>query len=290
MKNLITKSFNPVAIYLTITLALSGIFYFLIIYSGMTGGGEGRYATGLMWCPAISALITMRILKRDISNLGWKWGKTKYQIWSYFIPILYALIAYLIIWIFGWGHFYNKEFVNGLSKSFGLGQISNGFTIVIYVILAGVYGTIRSAANALGEEIGWRGFLIPELYKTQGYTKTALISGFIWSLWHMPILLFADYNAGTPFWYALSCFTVMIISTSFIYTWLRLKSNSLWTGVILHATHNLFIQGIFTPLTYDTGKTKYFIDEFGIVLPMVCIGFAIYFWNRRKELNNVINT
>jgi CAAX protease family protein len=289
MKNQITKSLNPVAIYLTITLALSCIFYFLIIYSGMTGGGKGLYATGIMWCPGISALITMKILKRDFTNLGWKWGKTKYQIWSYIIPIFYALIAYLIIWAFGWGGFYNKEFVNGLSKSFGLGQIANGFIIALYVILAGVFGTIRSAANALGEEIGWRGFLVPELYKTQGYTRTALISGFIWSLWHMPILLFADYNAGTPFWYALSCFTVMIISTSFIYTWLRLKSNSLWTGVILHAAHNLFIQGIFTPLTYDTGKTKYFTDEFGIVLPIVCIGFAVYFWIRRKELNSVPN-
>ena len=97
-------------------------------------------------------------------------------------------------------------------------------------------------------------------------------------------LLFADYNSGTPSWYAMSCFMVLIISMSFIYTWFRIKSGSLWTAVILHASHNLFIQRIFTPLTEDTGNTAYYVDEFGIVLPIVTIGFAIYYWSKRNEL------
>ena len=78
----------------------------------------------------------------------------------------------------------------------------------------------------------------------------------------------------------------LVLSISFISTWFRLKSNSLWTGVILHASHNLFIQSIFSPLTMDTGNTKYFIDEFGVVLPVVCICFAIYFWRKRSEIIN----
>jgi uncharacterized protein len=77
---------------------------------------------------------------------------------------------------------------------------------------------------------------------------------------------------------------VMVVSASFIFTWFRLKSNSLWTGVILHASHNLFIQAIFTPLTIDTGNTKYFYDEFGVVLPVISLILAIYFWSRRGEL------
>ncbi len=278
------QDLKAILVYLGITLALSSIFYFLIIYSGKTSGGKGLYATGIMWCPGISALITMNVFKKDISGLGWKWGKFKYQILSYFIPIFYILIAYTIIWIAGWGGFYTKEFIHELTTSFGLGQQSDAFIIVLYVFLFGIFGTIRSAANALGEEIGWRGFLVPTLYKNLGYTKTSLISGLIWGIWHLPILLFADYNNGTPSWYAMSCFFLSVVSTSFIFTWLRIKSGSLWTAVILHATHNLFIQGIFTPLTYDTGNTKYFIDEFGIVLPLVCIGFAIFFWSKRKEL------
>lgn len=271
-------------LFLAITLGLSSIFYFLIIYSGSLGAGRGLYVSGLMWCPGIAALITIKILGRKLSSLGWNWGKSKWQFQSYLVPILYAFITYLIVWVFGWGGFYNKEFVASLTNSFGLGDLGDGITIAIYVILLGIFGTIRSAANALGEEIGWRGFLTPEMYKRYGYTKTSLIIGLIWSLWHLPILLFADYNSGTPSWYAMSCFILAITSLTFIFTWYRMKSGSLWTAVILHAAHNLFIQNIFTPLTVDTGQTAYFIDEFGIVLPVIGIGFAIYYWSLRKEL------
>jgi len=275
---------NSIATFLLITFALSSIFYFLIIHTGKLGSGFGMYVTGIMWCPALSAIITSLIFKRKISLLGWQWGETRFQIWSYLVPLLYALISYLIIWIVGWGKFSNTDFVNHVSSSFGFEKLPKALTIVFYFILVGTLGMAGSLATALGEEIGWRGFLVPELYKGLGYTKTSLIAGIVWSVWHYPILIFADYNSGTPAWYGLTCFTVMVISISFIFTWFRLKSNSLWTGAILHASHNLFIQSIFSPLTKDTGNTKYFIDEFGAVLPLVCLCFAIYFWTRRSEL------
>lgn len=289
MNDLTKLSLRPIAIFLSITFALSALFYFLIIYSGTLRGGWGKYIMGIMWCPGIAALITMKILKRDISELGWKWGDSKYQIRSFLIPILYGLAAYLVIWLFGWGGFYNHKFVEAFGKSLGLGPMGDGFTIAIYLILTGTLGIIGSAATALGEEIGWRGFLVPELFKSQGFTKTSFITGTIWGIWHMPILLFADYNSGTPSWYAMTCFMVMVVSISFIYTWFRMKSGSLWTAVILHAAHNLYIQTIFTPLTSDTGNTAYYIDEFGIVLPIVAIGFAVYYWTKRDQLKPVSN-
>ena len=134
MEDQTENKFKPIGIFLSITFALSTIFYFLIIHSGKLGGESGKYAMGIMWCPGISALITMKILKRNISDLGWKWGKTKYQIRSYLIPLLYAFIAYIIIWSFGWGEFYNKETVNGITESFGLGEIGDGFSILFYFI------------------------------------------------------------------------------------------------------------------------------------------------------------
>jgi membrane protease YdiL (CAAX protease family) len=106
----------------------------------------------------------------------------------------------------------------------------------------------------------------------------------MWVVWHYPILLFADYNLGTPGWYAMSCFTVMVIGMSVIYTWFRLKTGSLWTATFLHPSHNLFIQGIFTPLTSDTGPTRYVVDEFGFVLPLVIGATAVWFWRRRLPL------
>ena len=138
--------------------------------------------------------------------------------------------------------------------------------------------------SALGEEIGWRGLLVPELARTTTFTKTALISGVIWTSWHVPVLLFADYNNGTPAWYGLSCFAVMVIGINFAFVYLRLRSGSLWTGAVMHATHNTVIQAILTPLTIDTGHTKWFIDEFGCALAIVAVILAFFIWRRRADV------
>ncbi|MDE3251874.1 MAG: CPBP family intramembrane metalloprotease [Bacteroidota bacterium] len=275
---------KPVLLYLGFLIVFSSVFYTLIIHTGKLGSGFGNYVVGLMWCPGLAGICTTLILKRDLSSLGWQWGKTKYQVWSYLVPLLYALAAYGIIWATGWGKFYNAGFVEQVASSFGFTSLPALVTILLYFLIQGIYGLPRSCASALGEEIGWRGFLVPELYKKHGYVKTSLVVGIIWSLWHYPILLFADYNSGTPAWFGLSCFTVMVVSISFVFTWFRIRSNSIWTAVLLHASHNLFIQSIFSPLTADTGNTKYYIDEFGAVLPVICLVIAIYFWSRRKEL------
>lgn len=280
---------NPITTYLILTFALSSIFYYLIIRTGKLESGFTLYVTGLMWCPAIAAILTSRIIGRKIAALGWQWGNPKYQLWSYLVPIAYIFIGYLIIWLVGFGGFYNEEFVKQIINSFGFTSLPNWLVIIIFVLLNGIFGMAGSAANALGEEIGWRGFLTPELFKRFNYFQTSLITGLIWAFWHFPMLLFADYNSGTPAWYGLSCFTFLVVCVSFMMTWLRCKSNSLWTGLLLHASHNLYIQGIFTPLTQDTGNTKYYIGEFGIILPIVALFFAFFFWNKRSELNQQTN-
>jgi membrane protease YdiL (CAAX protease family) len=277
------RSRLQVLTYLIIVFAFSSFFYFLILHSGSLGNGRGLYVLGLMWCPALAGMLTLRLNGRSISDLGWNWGETKYQVRSWYIPILYASIAYAIVWIFHFGAFGNPEYYDSLTKTMHLGG-GPWISIVMGIALIGTYGMIRSVSSALGEEIGWRGFLVPELSKTTSFTATSLISGIVWSLWHYPILIYGDYNAGTPTWYGLTCFTVMVISISFVFAWMRLKSGSLWTGAILHGSHNLYIQGIFTPLTRNTGKTAWFIDEFGCVLPLVAIACAIYFWSKRREL------
>ena len=284
------QSRKAIGIYLLITCLLSAVVYLLTLHAGNTGRIGGRiYGYGIMWCPALATYLTCKILKIKFSGLAWQWGKPKYQIWCYFIPLLYALVSYLIIWFTGWGGFYNKAFISQAANELGWSKLPAGVFIVLFFVVEGVIGMFGSISTALGEEIGWRGFLVPELSNITSYTKTSLISGAIWAVWHYPILIFGNYNNGTPPWYGLICFTVMVISMSFVFTWFRLKSNSLWTGVMLHASHNLFIQGFFTPITTNTGKTPYFIDEFGCVLAVVTAILAIYFWTRRKELTQTVN-
>jgi hypothetical protein len=97
------------------------------------------------------------------------------------------------------------------------------------------------------------------------------------------IIVFAGYNVGTG-WYGLAVVPANMIVLCFVLTWLRLKSGSLWTGVILHASHNHFIQHFFDPMTLYTGRTKYILGEFGIGFTLVVGVVAAYFWMRRAEV------
>ena len=272
-----------VLVYLLLVFAFSSVFYFLVLRAHGLGAAGGLYVVGIMWCPALAGIATLKLNRRPLEELGWKWPQAKYATMSWYIPLLYATIAYTIVWSTGLGSFPNHETMQQLVQRIGL-RTSPAVSTVLYVLLAGSFGLIPSLARALGEEIGWRGFLVPELFKTMGFTNTALITGAVWSCWHYPILIWGDYNAGTPTWYGLICFTILVVAISFVFAWTRLKSGSLWTGAILHASHNLYIQGIFTPLTRNTGKTAWYIDEFGAVLPLVAVAFAVYIWRRRKEL------
>jgi uncharacterized protein len=274
---------QQVVTYLVFLFLFSSVFYFLILRAHSLRGGQGMYVLCLMWCPGLAGMVTLKLNGRNLSELGWKWPAAKYTAMSWYVPLLYALIAYAIVWSFGLGGFPNMDFVQGAAARMGLGA-SPAVSTTVYILLIGSFGLISSMSHALGEEIGWRGFLVPELSKTMSFTATALISGVVWACWHYPILIWGDYNAGTPTWFGLTCFTVMVIGDSVIFAWIRLKSGSVWTGAILHASHNLYVQAIFTPLTRNTGKTPWFIDEFGAVLPLVVAAFAIYFWSRRKEL------
>ena len=95
----------------------------------------------------------------------------------------------------------------------------------------------------LGEELGWRGFPVPELTTWVGFRRASLYSGVIWGAWHLPGILTGAYGAaGTPKAYQLACFTILVIATAVVLAWLRMRSRSVWPSTIMHATHNGIIQ------------------------------------------------
>ena len=271
-------------LYLLLTLGFSAVMWALIIWSGHLGMGFGLVVPCLMWCPALAALVSCRLLGRSFRSLAWRWPDGRYFAAGYFVPLAYASLAYGAVWALRLGG-WNSEFVNTVAQRFQIRGMPGWAALVLYVFFMATGGVIRSVASALGEEIGWRGFLVPELAKQMSFTKLSLLSGIIWAAWHSPILLFADYNAGTNRWYALGCFTMMVIALSFIFAWLTLKSGSLWTAALLHASHNLFVQGIFDNVMRDTGRTLWYTTEFGIALALASTAFALYFCTRRDEVS-----
>jgi membrane protease YdiL (CAAX protease family) len=278
---------KKLALFLVLTATLSAVFHVLIAGAGSIRANNGLYVAGLMWSPGVAALVTQLVTEGSLRGLGWRWGKTRYQLLSIALPFLMVSLTYAVVWLTGLGGFPDPAFVEEeIVGQLDL-EVSQTQAILIYVLVSGSFGLVTSSLTALGEEIGWRGFLVPELAKVSTFAKTALISGFIWALYHVPAILFADYNSEAPPWYGVTCFTVMAVAASVIMAWIRLRSGSVWTAMFFHAAHNVFIQMIFTPLTTDTGVTEYVIDEFGVGLAIVYAAVALVFWRMRDQLEDV---
>jgi len=271
---------KKVVTYLVLTFTLSSVFYYLILSAGSATGSGRIYVYSLMWCPGISALLTRLLYQRNLRGFGWGWGQTRYQVTSYAIPLLVCIVVYGIVWLSGIGGFSGSQMTDGFAEWYGFG--AGSFSRTIFLLLT--YGFLRALLFAFGEEVGWRGLLVPELMKFKSFTTTAILSGTIWAFWHYPILFFSDYNSGMPLLYAGICFTAIVIGCSFTLTWLRLKSASLWTAAILHASHNLFVQGVFDAATVDHGITRYITTEFGCGIAILYAVLAYFFWRRRAEL------
>lgn len=267
-----------ILVFLILTFSFSSVFYRLIIHNGSLGAHGGLFVLCLMWSPGVAGLLTRLIFQGNLRGHGFGWGKTKYQAASYLIPLAYAAIVYVPLWIAGFANFH-APVIARLTQRFGLHS-----SVAAYFLLLATIGMAQSCTSALGEELGWRGFLVPQLAKIMPFGGVGLASGIIWSLWHYPLILLANYHGAGPAWYSLICFTVMVIGIAFLFAWMRLKSASVWTGMLLHASHNIFIQGFFDPLTRPAPVTNYVIGEFGAGLAIVAVVIAVICNKKRGEL------
>lgn len=267
------EAWKTIFLFLALVIALTSPFHYAIVnlYPSRI------YVGAIMWCPAMAAFITLKIKGRKISSLNWNWGDWKYIRLSYFIPALYGLITYLLIWIFGFGSLANEEVITDWGKElglFGIGTLSPMAITVIAVFLLGTIEVIRASATTLGEEIGWRGFFIYELRKVLSFTGVSIFSGFIWAAWHWPLLVYYSENMLLEF----TTFFIVIISMSFMMTYYTFKSKSLWPAVIFHAVSNVYIQKIMPPLTMKIEGTEHWLGENGIMFAIVTSVFGIFFW------------
>ena len=276
------RSRAAITIFFALTAFISSIFYALIV--GGSPGGGSSYVAGLMWSPAFAAFFTIIILKLDWRSLGLGWGGGRAAGLSIAIPLIYIALAYLMVWTLGLGSFPDAEAISSTAEKIGWTITNPVFFLPIYFVFLMATGFAAGVARALGEEIGWRGFLTPHIVEKWGFAGGTFATAVIWTAWHVPLLIFGDYSSEAPIWFALACFSVMVLAISVMLTWLRLTSNSVWPCAFLHASHNLFIQRFFTPMTKANGPvTDYAIDEFGFAVPLMTLIFAGFLWRYRAE-------
>ncbi len=265
-----SKTLREITVFLVLTVVLSSLAYFPIVRAGSSSGGQSKWTSLLMLAPGLAAVITYLAFERSLRPVGWRPGKLMYLLLGLVIPVIYCMIAYGLVWLTGLGQ-YN-------------GQFPANFPIFLVTMLFS--GTL----SALLEEIAWRGFLVPKMMELTSFTKTALITGLIWAVWHYPLIIFSNVRLGnTPLAFSLVCFTIFAVGVSFATAWLRLKSGSVWSATLLHASHNVFMLHVFNTLTTDSGSTWLLLGEYGAVTAAMGLLLAVIFWSLRTRITGTVS-
>ena len=180
--------------------------------------------------------------------------RISYILLGILIPLIYLLIPYMIYW---------KTHPDG----FGYTGVSFGLILkdCLPMMIIGIFPNVISA---MGEEIGWRGFLLPAVSERMNLIKAMIVTGLFWACWHLPLLAFGDYMEGAPLWYKLPAFVLCIVPVGIIVGYLAYKSRSVWPAAFLHAAHNNFDQAVFGVITRGDDM-MYYVSETGF-LTVIC--------------------
>jgi membrane protease YdiL (CAAX protease family) len=239
--------------------------------------------TLITWVPGLCAIGVKLAFDRSLKGLGLGRSGGLWLLAGLLIPLAYALPVYIPVWLTGHGGFDPHRWGAAIPY---LGDPGNVWIALGLLLTAGL---VDKLSRALGEEIGWRGFLVPEVMKLMPLWSAGLFTGVIWTLWHLPAILFAGYNSGgTPLAYQIGCFAAMVIPSGILYAWLRTVSGSVWPCAMLHAAHNLFIQSILDQATVNGPSTLWITGEFGFGLALATIAAVLVLLAWRKPRNLVL--
>jgi membrane protease YdiL (CAAX protease family) len=163
----------------------------------------GQYTIALvMWVPALATLLTVKLITRE------GWGVTRFRIgslWPYLVSALVVPASFIVVY--------------GLTWALGLGQpdwqLTNFYALIastgadmssapppalllVVLFLASLFvAPWFNSLFGLGEEIGWRGYLLPKLMPL-GKIGAYIVVGVIWGLWHAPLILVGFNYPGYP--------------------------------------------------------------------------------------------
>lgn len=226
----------------TLPLWLSG--------KGLATPGAIVSIVGMMYTPAAAALIVSFFVQRPRPRplpeyLGlWPLRPVKrvlgLTLIGLFGAFLLVIVGVFVSAAFGLVHL---DLVHFSAFHNVLEGASHGRSIPIPISLLAVveiatipFGAVINSFATIGEELGWRGWLLPSL-RPLGTWPALIVSGMVWGLWHAPIILLG-YNFGQPNVLGVVMMVGGCLCLGILIGWLRLRSGSLWPPVFAHAAFN----------------------------------------------------
>jgi uncharacterized protein len=264
---------NKAAIFSVLVLIMAVVAGLVIRALGITS--EFAAAALYMFTPAEAVLIMLLVVTREgYSREGWKvigLHRLGLSVWwiAFGVTLLITVAASVIVWATPLASFVVPEQ--------GIGGRLLGFVVQVLLFMF---------TFALGEEVGWRGYLLPKLL-TLGRRRALALSGVVWATWHMPLILLTPILSVGNKLISLPLFYGTIVAASFFFGYLRIYTGSVWPASIAHSVHNAAwgTLGAFTATSYPLIVNKYLVGDYGI---LILIGGVITsIWVGRRFMRNM---
>lgn len=233
-----------------------------------------------MATPLLMTLLMLFIFTRDgygqhgrfglgLRRLGWRaWGL------ALLLPLLVLVVSYGLGWLSG---------AAALSV-----PIDNGGLPDLLVNL--IVNLLMSSMIVLWEEIGFRGYLQPKLMGL-GAKNAVILSGFLHGIWHLPIIFLTPIyvDLGNPF-LTIPIFLFLLTASGVLTGSLRLVTDSIWPGTILHGAFNAFLDIFIMFTVVSSPLATYLIGETGVLTLLATAVVALWMWQRGKTAVALIPT
>ena len=193
----------------------------------------------LMFFPAIGVLITRLITREGFKNAMLRlnlMGNVRYYLIGWFGPFVLTLLGTLLYFVI-----FPSEFT---LTTYRAQMATLPFSETTFWVLQGMLMLIAPLLNLVpcfGEEWGWRGYLLPKVAERMKFLPTVLLTGFIWGIWHAPIIV-AGHNYGMNYpgypWWGIIAMCVFCIVVGTLFSYVTLKAKSCWPAVFAHGMMN----------------------------------------------------
>jgi uncharacterized protein len=228
-------------------------------------GGSIRVPLG-MFGPLLAAMIMRLFVSRD----GVKATLGLNRPWRYYVVAVGGPAVFIAAIVL----------VDDVS---GLGRFAPSRPLALAVPTVVFIGGAMGLPLTLGEEYGWRGYLLPRLLPL-GEIKATLIVGLIWTVWHLPILLIGLNYPEQSLIKVLPVFGITVLLMAFPFTWLYVESRASVIAValmhsVLNATGDTFTSPRYllgNPLVVSAGG----LIAAAILLMIVLVGGALRYTKR----------
>ena len=246
-----------------------GMAWLLQVYASLLllrDGNAAAYQLLLvvsMFCPLVSVLLVQKFWLHQPTGISWRprlKGNGRYLLAAWFGPAVFTVLAAVLYFAV----FPHRLDLSGswLAAAYG-GEMDAqtlrrelGVSNLSYMLETGLFAvTLAPVINmfaALGEEAGWRGYMMPHLKKQLGLLNGRLLGGVIWGVWHWPLMLLVGYEYGTNYLGApvlgLFVWCIVCFALNTLLDWLYEKTGCIWVPSIAHGAFNA-VAALFVVLT-----------------------------------------